>query len=42
MARSGFHNKVKIPGFTRKGQQSGNLDFNTVGNDWLLFESAQS
>jgi hypothetical protein len=29
---------VKIPGFTRRGMQSENLDFNTVGNDWLLFE----
>merc|ERR1719313_952877 len=29
---------VRIPGFTRKGMQSGDLDFNTVGNDWLLFE----
>merc|ERR1719313_1989972 len=29
---------VTIPGFTRKGMQSGDLDFNTVGNDWLLFE----
>jgi hypothetical protein len=29
---------VRIPGFTRLGLESGNLEFNTVGNDWLLFE----